>query len=104
MFLMRNLKIKSADLEKSVFEFVIKTGEVGITVSVGKKEGKLHNYFKKICAKDRCLVVINPIKIRGFIIFYRNLLSFRITLFGFTKITGKGDILWKSKDIVDIKS
>ena len=99
----KNLKIYSADLEKSVFEFATKEGAVGITVRAGKNDYELRNYFKKISAKDRCLVVIYPVKIRGFIILYRNFLTFKIIPFGFTNLTGKGEFLWKSKDIILVK-
>ena len=99
MFLTRKLKIYSADLEKSVFEFATKEGAVGITVRAGKNDDELRNYFKKISAKDRCLVVIDPVKIRGFIIFYRNFLTFKIIPFGFSQTTGKGEFSWKIKQI-----
>ena len=103
MFLIRKLKIYSADLEKWVFEFATKEGEIGITVRAGENDDELRNYFKTIDAKDRCLVVINPVKIRGFIILYRNFLTFKIILFGFTKTMGKGEFLWKSKDVIRIE-
>ena len=106
MFLIRKLKIYSADLEKSYFEFATKEGEIGITVHAGHAGGnddELRNYFKTIDAKDRCLVVIYPVKLRGFIILYRNFLTFRIIPFGFNKTTGKGEFLWKSKDIIRIE-
>ncbi len=105
MFLMRKLKIYSADLEKSVFEFATKEGAVGITVRAGENDDDLRSYFKKITAKDRCLVVIYPVKIRGFIILYRDFLTFKIIPFGFNKTTGKGEFLWKSKlkDVIRIE-
>jgi hypothetical protein len=89
MFLTKKLKIYSADLEKSVFEFATKEGAVGITVCAEKNNDELRNYFKKISAKDRCVVIINPVKIRGVIVLYKNCLNFKIIPFGFNKTTGK---------------